>query len=70
MCRPLIVQDIAVTCEQLLGTSEGGDGRAAMLDQLARQFEPNNVVDMAYATDQRLHAEYTLAPAAQHTHAT
>jgi spectinomycin phosphotransferase len=27
-----IVQDSAVTCEQLLGTSEGGDDRVAMLD--------------------------------------
>jgi spectinomycin phosphotransferase len=52
-----IVQDIAVTCEQLLGTSEGGDDRVAMLDQFASQFEPNNVVDMAYATDQRWHVE-------------
>jgi spectinomycin phosphotransferase len=51
-----IVQDIAVTCEQLLGTSEGGDDRVVMLDQLASQFEPNNVVDIAYATDQRLQA--------------
>jgi spectinomycin phosphotransferase len=52
-----IVQDIAVTCEQLLGTSEGGDDRVALLGQFASQFEPNNVVDIAYATDQRLHAE-------------
>jgi spectinomycin phosphotransferase len=52
-----IVQDIAVTCEQLLGTSEGGDDRVAMLDQFASQFAPGNVVDIAYATDQRLHAE-------------
>jgi len=52
-----IVQDIAVTCEQLLGTREGGDDRVAMLDQLASQFKPNNVVDIACATDQRLHAE-------------
>jgi spectinomycin phosphotransferase len=52
-----IVQDIAVTCEQLLETSEGGDDRVALLDQFARQFEPNNVVDMAYATDQRWRAE-------------
>lgn len=52
-----MVQDIAVTCEQLLGTSEGGADRVAMLDQFASQFEPNNVVDIAYATDQRLRAE-------------
>jgi spectinomycin phosphotransferase len=52
-----IVQDIAVTCEQLSGTSEGGDDRVAMLDQFASQFEPNSVVDIAYATDQRLRAE-------------
>jgi spectinomycin phosphotransferase len=54
-----IVQDIAVTCEHLLGTREGGDDRAALLDQFASQFAPNNVVDMAYATDQRWHAEST-----------
>jgi spectinomycin phosphotransferase len=52
-----IVQDIAVTCEQLLGTREGGDDRAALLEQFASQFEPNNVVDMASATDQRWPAE-------------
>ncbi len=28
-----------------------------MLEQLAKQFEPANVVDIAYATDRRLHAE-------------
>jgi spectinomycin phosphotransferase len=49
-----IVEDIGVTCEQLLGTSQGGADRAVMLDQLASQFQPNNVVDIAYTTDKTL----------------
>lgn len=52
-----IVQDIAVTCEQLLGTSEGGVDRVATLEQLSSQFEPNNVVDIAYKTDVTLQAQ-------------
>jgi spectinomycin phosphotransferase len=52
-----IVQDIAVTCEQLLETRQGGNDRVALLDQFARQFESNNVVDIAYATEQRWRAE-------------
>lgn len=52
-----IVQDVVVTCAQLLETSAGGDDRSAVLGQLASQFEPDNVVEIAYATDRRLQAQ-------------
>jgi spectinomycin phosphotransferase len=48
-----IVQDIAIYCDQLLLTTEGGDDRPVMLAQLASNFTPNGVVDIAYRTDQR-----------------
>ncbi len=42
-----IVQDIAAYCEQLLLTDEGGKDRENGLRQLAAQFLPNGVVDIA-----------------------
>lgn len=52
-----IVQDFAVTCEQLLTSNAGGDDRAVMLHDLITQFQPDSVVAMAYATDERLQAQ-------------
>lgn len=49
-----IVQDIAVTCVQLLESDAGGDDRAEALHQLRSQFAPRNVVAMAQATDAAL----------------
>ena len=45
-----IVQDIGETCEKILATEGGGEDRAVMLEQLASQFEPANVVDIAFST--------------------
>lgn len=49
-----IVQDIAVYCEQLLLTDEGGADRAQALLYFRDQFLPNNVVEIAYRTDTAL----------------
>ena len=46
-----IVQDIAEYCEMLLMSDEGGDDRQNGLDQLKWQFEPDNVIDIAYRTE-------------------
>lgn len=48
-----IVQDIAVSCQQLLASAAGGDDRPVVLRQIAGQFAPGNVVAVAIATDQR-----------------
>lgn len=52
-----IVQDIGETCEGLLAMNGGVEERVVMLKQFGRQFEPANVVDIACATDRRLHAD-------------
>lgn len=49
-----IVQDVVVYCEQLFMSDQGGDGRMRSLRQLAVQFEANNVVEIAQATDAEL----------------
>lgn len=49
-----IVQDIVVYCEELLMSDRGGDDRMKSLRQLAVQFEPKNVVEIAQATDAAL----------------
>lgn len=46
-----IVQDIAAYSEQLLLTDEGGDDRAHSLRIFASQFEPGNVIEIAFASD-------------------
>lgn len=52
-----IVQDIVAYCEQLLLTDEGGDDRQQGLQQLVSQFNPGNVIDMAYRSEAALPAE-------------
>ncbi|MBN1284805.1 MAG: aminoglycoside phosphotransferase family protein [Anaerolineae bacterium] len=52
-----IVQDIAAYCEQLLLTDAGGDDRENGLRQLASQFLPNDVIDMAYRSEKNLPQE-------------
>lgn len=49
-----IVQDIAVACELLLDSGAGGAGRITELAQLAGQFAPGSVVDIACATDRQM----------------
>jgi spectinomycin phosphotransferase len=45
-----ILEDIAVTADALLGSSAGGSDRPLMVEQLAAQFAPGGVVDLARAT--------------------
>lgn len=47
-----IVQDIAVYCEQLLLTGEGGEDRVQSLKYLASNFLPNGTIAIAYQSDQ------------------
>ncbi len=47
-----IVVDIAVYCEQLFLTSEGGEDREQSLRYLASNFAPNNTIEIAYKSDQ------------------
>lgn len=49
-----IIQDIAAYCEQILLTGEGGADREQGLHYFASQFLPNNVLEIAYQTDQKL----------------
>jgi spectinomycin phosphotransferase len=46
-----IVEDIAAYCQQLLLTDQGGKDREEGLRQLANQFLPGNVIEVAYASD-------------------
>jgi spectinomycin phosphotransferase len=46
-----IVEDIAAYCEQLLLTDQGGEDREEGLRQLASQFQPGAVIEIAFATD-------------------
>jgi spectinomycin phosphotransferase len=45
-----IVQDIAVTCTQLLESTTGGEQRAETLADLTSQFDKGNVVEIAWRT--------------------
>jgi len=51
-----IVEDIAAYGEQLLLTDDGGADRAQALRYFLDQFEPNDVVEIAYRTDRVLGA--------------
>jgi spectinomycin phosphotransferase len=46
-----IVEDIAVYCEQLFLTDEGGDDRERSLQYLASNFLPLGTIEMAYSSD-------------------
>jgi len=46
-----IIQDIAVYCEQLLLSDEGGEDRAQSLQYLASNFLPNGTIEIAYQSD-------------------
>ena len=46
-----VVQDIAAYCEQLLLTEAGATDRPSALAQLARQFDPGGVIEIALAAD-------------------
>jgi len=46
-----IVQDIAIYCEQLFLTNEGGEDREQSLQYLTSDFLPNNTIEIAYKAD-------------------
>ena len=46
-----IIEDIAIFCEQLLSTDEGGEDREVSLGYLKSNFLPNNTIDAAYRSD-------------------
>jgi len=46
-----IIQDIAIYCEQLLLTNEGGEDREQALRFFASNFEPNGVLEIAYNSE-------------------
>ena len=47
-----IIQDIAVYCEQLFLTHEGGEDREQSLRYLTSNFLPNSVLEIAHKSDQ------------------
>jgi spectinomycin phosphotransferase len=49
-----IIQDIAVFCEQIFLTSEGGEDREQSFQYLASNFLPNGVLEIAYKSDKTL----------------
>lgn len=49
-----IVEDIAVTCQEIVSTDMGHEDSEERLRQLTSQFLPHNVVEIAYQTEDRL----------------
>ena len=49
-----IVEDIAVFCEQLFLTNDGGEDRAQSLHYLKSNFLPNGTIETAYNSDKTL----------------
>jgi spectinomycin phosphotransferase len=49
-----IIEDIAVYCEQIFLTDEGGEDREQSLQYLTSNFLPNNVLEIAYKSDEAL----------------
>ncbi|HSK88042.1 MAG TPA: hypothetical protein VK880_06795, partial [Anaerolineales bacterium] len=49
-----IIEDLAVICEQLLSTEEGGADRERSLGWFMTNFEPGNTLEIARKTDELL----------------
>ncbi len=49
-----IVQDIAVYCEQLFLSTDGGEDRAQSYRYLTSNFLPNSTIEIAYQSDKTL----------------
>jgi spectinomycin phosphotransferase len=49
-----IIEDIAVFCEQLLSTDEGGEDREVSLGYLKSNFLPNNTIEAAYRSERNM----------------
>ena len=55
-----IIEDIAIYCEQLLLTPEGGEDREQSLHYLKSNFLPNGTIEMARQSDQTLREEHKI----------
>ena len=49
-----IIQDIAIYCQQLFLTNEGGEDREQSLRYLTSNFLPNSTIEIAYKSDKTL----------------
>ena len=49
-----IIEDIAIYCEQIFLTNEGGEDRERSLRYLTSNFLPNGVLEIAYRSDKTL----------------
>jgi len=49
-----IIEDLAVICEQLLLTDEGGADRERSVGWFRSNFEPGNTIEIAYETEKLL----------------
>jgi len=49
-----IIQDIALFCEQIFWTNEGGEDREQSLRYLTSNFLPNSTIEIAYKSDKTL----------------
>ncbi|MBE7551491.1 MAG: aminoglycoside phosphotransferase family protein [Anaerolineales bacterium] len=52
-----IIEDIAVICEQIFLSDEGGQDRKQALEILKSNFLPNNTIEIAYQSDKTLKEE-------------
>ena len=52
-----IIQDVAVYCEQLFLTNEGGEDREQALHYLRSNFWPNGTIEIAYQSYKTLSSE-------------
>jgi spectinomycin phosphotransferase len=52
-----IIQDMAVYCEQIFLTNEGGEDREQALLYLTSNFLPNTIIEIAYQSDKTLREE-------------
>ena len=46
-----IIEDIAVYCEQIFLSDEGGEDRKESLENVKSNFLPNGTIEMAYQSD-------------------
>lgn len=49
-----IIQDLAIFCQQILLTDEGGEDREQSLQYLTSNFMPNGTIEIAYRSDKTL----------------
>ncbi len=49
-----IIQDLAIYCQQILLTNEGGEDREQSLQYLISNFVPNSTIEIAYRSDETL----------------